>query len=168
MRALRWLVLFASGAAALAASSCVDPVHLDAVEALGPEAAGVDEGPTHRPGQPCTVCHNSSGPGEPNFVAAGTVYDRRGSSTAVPGVIVRLSDIKGARYEAVTNDVGNFYVPENDFTPTYPMFVELERDGVTKKMVTRIGRDGGCAVCHRGGGDTRHMPAVYLKELLDP
>jgi len=155
--------------AALSLSSCFDPVHADAVDSLGPEAAGVREGPRHRPGQPCGVCHGGSGPG-PEFIAGGTVYERRGSSTPLEGVVVVLTDKNNHSTSLRTNDVGNFYLEKFDFD--FPIRAELQysANGVTrtKLMLTRIGRDGGCGSCHLGAGDTRHVPAVYLKEPNDP
>jgi hypothetical protein len=50
-----------------------DPI-LDADKAaLGPEDPNVPEGPLHRAGQPCAVCHRDGGE-DPTFVFAGTVY----------------------------------------------------------------------------------------------
>jgi hypothetical protein len=164
MRFLVGLALLVGLMAALAASSCVDPTHSDAVDALGPEAPGVRDGPLHRPGQPCTVCHGGLGPGEPDFSAAGTVYDTRASTAPLAGVIVALTDSKGASFATETNEVGNFYVPRESYAPIPPMTVELRYGGVTKRMETTIGRNGGCAVCHRGAGGSDHVPAVYFRE----
>src|SRR5207249_3431097 len=50
----RWTWLLAALGGAIA---CGDPVHDDAVAALGPEAPGVRPGPTPRPGQPGLTCH---------------------------------------------------------------------------------------------------------------
>lgn len=154
-------------AVALGAASCIDPVHADAVAALGPEAAGVREGPTHRPGQPCLTCHGGDGPG-PDFAAAGTVYAVRGEAAPLVRGVVRLEDYTGKTIEVATNDVGNFYVETRRFTPVYPMFATVY-DGanktIEKKMVSRIGRDGGCGHCHKGTvAGTNLMPAVFLKD----
>jgi hypothetical protein len=157
-----------AAAAVSSAPACADPQHTDSVDALGPEAQGVREGPQHRPGQPCTVCHGGDGPGDPEFVAAGTVYDRRGSFNGLEDVTVVLRDINGSTFSTRTNDVGNFYVEASRWAPTFPIFVELQFGGLTKKMDTRIGRDGGCGKCHQKNGDTSHNPAVYLKEASDP
>lgn len=154
--------------AAMAIAACMDPHHSDAVDALGGEAPGIRQGPRHRAGQPCTVCHGGSGPGEPDFVAAGTVYDRRGSFNGVENVTIVLRDINGSTFSTQTNDVGNFYVEASRWAPTYPIFVELRYGGLTKRMETRIGRDGGCGVCHQKNGDASHNPAVYLKEASEP
>jgi hypothetical protein len=156
MRALVLLLLAAVSA------SCLDPVHSDAVDALGPEASGVREGPTHRPGQPCLTCHGGDGPG-PDFAAAGTVYETRDGTVPLPNVAVLLRDSSGTTRTAVTNSAGNFYLTAGEWTPAYPMFAELHDGDLVKAMETRIGRNGGCAECHRVGGQTK-MPPVYMKE----
>lgn len=175
-RALRWVAVFGrfwSRALALSlgillavasGASCMDPVHTDAEDALGPEAPGIPEGPLHRAGQPCTVCHGGLGPGSPDFAAAGTVYDVRGSTLPLSGVTVILEDKAGRSWRTETNDVGNFYVTRQEFAPLVPMKVSLVYGGVTKPMETLIGRNGGCAVCHVKTGDASHMPAVYFRE----
>ena len=160
MRQLHSLV--ASLAIGTLSASCLDPVHSSGVDALGPEAAGVPTGPTHRPGQPCLTCHGGDGPG-PDFAAAGTVYATRDGTAPMPDVAVLLRDSTGATRTAVTNSVGNFYITAGEWTPAFPMFAELHYGDITQKMDTRIGRTAGCAECHRGGGLTK-MPPVYLNE----
>lgn len=156
---MRFLVVALAAALTV---SCLDPVHSDAVDALGPEAAGVREGPTHRPGQPCLTCHGGDGPG-PDFAVAGTVYATRNGTAPIEGVAVLLRDSTGTTRTAITNEVGNFYITAGEWTPAYPMFAELHYGDITKTMDTRIGRNGGCAECHRAGGKTE-MPPVYLNE----
>lgn len=151
---------------AIGATSCIDPVHSDAVARLGPEKAGVPEGPTHRPGQPCLTCHGGDGPG-PSWVAAGTIYQVRGDlSKPLVGGLVDLEDYTGKTYTATTNEVGNFWIEEGQWAPVFPLHV-IVYDGAraTKAtMTSRIGRDGGCGLCHQGAEATRTtMPAVYLK-----
>lgn len=148
---------------ALAAFSCVDPVHDDAVEALGSEVRGVRPGPKHRPGQPCLTCHGADGPGEPEMSIGGTVYDVRAGTEGMPRVTVTITDAKGDARELTTNSVGNFYVFKQEWDPAFPLTVSLSGDGTEQVMKTTIGRDGACATCHRGAGDSRHMPAVYLR-----
>jgi mono/diheme cytochrome c family protein len=143
-------------------ASCIDPVHDDAVAALGDEVSGVREGPTHRPGQPCLTCHGGVGPG-PDFQIAGTVFETEGKTTPAPGVKVTLTEPNGAFKDLTTNTAGNFYVEEGRYTPTYPLRVTLTRDGISKEMLTRIGRRSGCADCHRAGGSQALAPIVYLK-----
>lgn len=145
--------------------SCWNPVHADAVDALGDEVAGIPRGPTHRAGQPCTTCHGGDGPGSPEFSMAGTIYASRTSLVAMPGVTVVMVDRGGSTKTAVSNEVGNFYVEADSWSPVYPVHVELQYGSFTKKMDTRIGRNGGCNYCHQGTGDGSHSPAVFLRDV---
>lgn len=162
--------LLAAALLLAALASCMNPVHSDAVTALGDEAPGVRRGPTHRPGQPCLTCHGGDGPGEPDFELAGTVYEEKeqgvpDTSRGASGVTVSLVDAKGATYTTQTNSVGNFYVQEGRYTPVYPVYVTLTRGDVKETMTTRIGRRGSCADCHRGQVGTKNLvPAVYIGE----
>lgn len=142
-------------------ASCMNPVHSDAVAALGDEVSGVREGPTHRPGQPCLVCHGGDGPG-PDFAMAGTVYEKLGTATPSVNTEVVLTDATGSTHTEKTNSVGNFYIQANRWTPTYPVSVLVQRDGVKQNMLTRIGRQTACATCHKSGGSSTTVAAVYL------
>ena len=152
-------------------SSCGDPVHEAEVNALGPEAPGVPHGPTHRPGQPCLTCHGGLGPGNPTFVVAGTIYLNEyvpGTSSYAPlvGGDVHLVDANGLTYDAITNSVGNFYVTQDEWSPTFPLG-NVHPDGSptgidisvapagqptnATPMTTSIDRGGvyaSCAYCH--------------------
>lgn len=107
--------------AAASSASCFDPVHADDVAALGPEAAGVDAGKLHRPGQPCLVCHGGAGPG-PEFAFAGTVYLTQHGSEPARGTQVELRQGSDASktFRATTNEVGNFYVEKRALIPSTP------------------------------------------------
>lgn len=148
---------------AIAGSSCVDPVHDDAVDALGDEAPGVRPGPTHRPGQPCLTCHGGDGPGEPEMSIGGTVYAVRAGTEGIADVSVIVTDAKGGERELTTNSVGNFYMFKSEWEPVFPLTVTVAGAGAEARMKTTIGRDGACATCHRGAGDARRMPGVYLR-----
>lgn len=132
-------------AIALSLADC-DPVHTDAVDALGPEVAGVREGPLHRSGQPCLRCHDGTIGLE--FTVAGTIYQNESGLVAAQGARVSLTDSAGKSYEAVANSVGNFYVVPQELTPTYPMKVSVTYGSVVVTMSSVIGRDGSCAGCH--------------------
>lgn len=154
---------------ALLAVACVDPVHDDEVEALGPERRGVRPGPNHRPGQPCLTCHGGKGPGEPDFSVAGTVYIARGVLEPVAGVTVHLEDATGQTRDPRTNEVGNFYIGTTDWSPVFPMKVTLRDPRADangeKAMETLIRETGSCADCHRGAeGTADKVPAIYLRE----
>jgi len=135
------------GVLMLGSAGC-DPVHSDAVDALGGEAQGVRPGPLHRPGQPCLVCHDGAfgDPGE--FSVAGTIFERPGSKQPVSGATVSLTDATGSSFRIVTNAAGNFYMTPAQWNPTYPVTVTLTADGLTVPMQTSIGRSGACATCH--------------------
>ncbi len=155
-------------ASVLLCASCTDPVHDDAVAALGDERRGVRPGATHRPGQPCLTCHGPQGPGSPELSIAGTVYSARGVQEPLSSVLVVLTDANQSTRTVVSNEVGNFYVASLSWTPTYPVSVELQDpradNGGVKSMVTQIGRSGSCATCHYGADDDpKHMPPVFLR-----
>lgn len=167
MRALPFVILAALALAA--GTSCANPVHTDAVAALGDEAPGVPPGETHRAGQPCSTCHGGEGPG-PDFAVAGTIYEARGVAKAMPGVTVTLTDANGDSRQPLSNEVGNFFLRSQDWAPAYPVYASLSYvDPVTGKkdsatMISRIGGNRGCAFCHHGAdNEPSHMPPVYLQ-----
>jgi hypothetical protein len=158
----------------LLTTSCGDPAHTQAVDALGPEPGG-GTGPEHRPGQPCMVCHGGSGPGVAQFIFAGTIYKTSDAKDPAAGADVALIDAApfaadagtGAGVvHAKTNAAGNFYVPVADFAPTYPVhvFVTAADDDGTRKvqMTSHIGRDGSCAGCHTDPAGSRSPGHVFL------
>lgn len=159
-------VLVSSLLVLLGAASCGDPVRTDAVEELGPEVAGVREGPTHRAGQPCIVCHGATGPGEPEFSIGGTVYVTRGQPAPAAGATVTLTDATGSQRQLVANQVGNFYIERKLWDPVFPIRARVDYAGTKgKDMETRINGNGGCGFCHRGSGDPSHVVPVYAKDL---
>ena len=125
-----------------------DPVRNDQIAALGDEVPGVDQGPQHRPGQPCLLCHDGKLSNAKEFSVGGTVFRRPDDRAPVEGALVHLVGANGSTYDVTTNSVGNFYVRPSEWVPAYPMHVSLEADGIVVKMRTRIGRDGSCAGCH--------------------
>ncbi len=118
-----------------------DPVRDQAVAALGGEAPGVPHGPTHRPGQPCLLCHS-------NFSVAGTVFANAADKQGAPNIVVHLTDSQGKVFDATSNEVGNFFVRTEQYQPVYPMKVALQYSGMTVNMVSNVGRNGACASCH--------------------
>ena len=175
IRTPRSIAMAAVVLAAAISASCFNPVHSDDVAALGGETSGVREGPTHRPGQPCLVCHGSDGPGSPEFEIAGTIYEYRDvPSGGVGGVKVQISDSSNPPKTVTleSNRAGNFYLEKKRASFYYPLTVELSDSRIidapagTKSMITPIGRRGDCSFCHvnnlNPADKTTHMPHVYL------
>lgn len=143
------LSLLAAGLLA-APVACVDVVHQQEVDALGPEQPGVPPGPTHRPGQPCLACHGGSGPAKLQFSVGGTVYDVQGQTQPAVNAAVQIEDVDGKTWTVFTNEVGNFFVTLRDFQPHYPTTNTVtSADGKNSQaMGTLDNRDGSCADCH--------------------
>jgi hypothetical protein len=108
------------------------------------------------------VCHGGDGPGSPTFSVAGTVFETPGELVALPGTLVHLADANGKRVSTWTNDAGNFYLGFNDFSPRYPLWVSLERDGVLVEMKTPSYREGSCAGCHVDPSGAESVGHVYF------
>jgi hypothetical protein len=153
--------------AATLTAGCSDPVVDDAREALGPEIIGIPEGPLHRAGQPCLLCHDGSGPGDLEMSVAGTVFKYPDSFEPLSGALVDIIDSRGTRHTAATNCAGNFFVQPADFDPVFPLWTTLRFGGAEVQMSSPIYRDGSCATCH----DHRPGPAsaghVYFAPTQD-
>lgn len=130
------------------AGAC-NPVHAADIAALGGEAADVPEGPLHRPGQPCTVCHDGA-IGDPSaFSVAGTVYPMTSSPTGEDGVTVTMTDSKMQTYASTTNAAGNFYVRPKEWTPAFPIErVVVQHGSQAAQMYSRISWSSSCGWCH--------------------
>lgn len=149
-----------------AIAACGDPVNDNARDALGGETYGMSPGPTHRPGQPCLVCHGGSGPGSPEFAVAGTVFKFIDGLDFLPGADVTLTDSAGTVVVLRTNQTGNFYIPAADWTVAYPLKVKVSYRGVDAEMKTHVGREGACASCHSDPVSQSSVGHVYL--VADP
>ena len=126
-----------------------DPVQQDKIDGLGGEAPGVPHGPLHRPGQPCTLCHDGAVGNPEAFSVAGTVYQRPADTVGLNGATVKMTDSTGSTYSTTTNAAGNFYVDPASWTPTYPIVgTQIKSGRLTVQMYTRIGWAGSCATCH--------------------
>ena len=136
-------------AAVVAVAGC-DPVHDDAVAALGGEAPGVPRGPLHRPGQPCLLCHDGAVGDPPALSVAGTLFLDANGLVPVSGAAVILQDADGVTSNAATtNEAGNFYFSPDEFLPRYPLQVNSITVGaVAIAMHSHIGGNGSCAGCH--------------------
>jgi hypothetical protein len=146
----------------LALHASCDPVNDAAIAALGPEAPGVPRGPLHRPGQPCILCHSGNFRDPPGFSVAGTVFVNASDTTPAVDAGVLLRDSLDASYQATTNAAGNFYVLPSQFTPTYPMKVEVDYADVKVQMTANVGRDGSCAKCHVDPASSSSPGHVYI------
>ena len=122
-------------------SCSLNPVHDEAVADLGPEEAGVPQGPLHRPDQPCLVCHS-------DMSVAGTIHAAPDDPAPLANVVVTLTDARGSQTTATTNAAGNFFVETSAWAPTYPIHATIALDSLDAIMNTEIGRDGSCASCH--------------------
>jgi hypothetical protein len=175
-----FLSLYVALALVTLAVSC-DPVHDNAVNALGDEDPRVRKGPEHRPGQPCIVCHDGAIGNPRAFSVAGTIYDfdraTGGASTTSPlqFATVVLTDGLGKTWQtAETNSAGNFYVSPTEFTPAYPVQVIVctqeedvclpsTPDGPHKvTMKSLVGRNGSCAGCHTGSPGPSSPGRAYV------
>lgn len=153
-------VAFAATAAFTA--GCDNPVHDNAVAALGAEDPNVPVGPLHRAGQPCVTCHEDGGPAALTFSFGGTVYQDEVTKKALADAFVVLTDANGKHKEAETNCVGNFYIEAVDFQPTFPVHAEILYGGMNATMLSHIGIDGSCADCHTGKDSPMSVDHIYL------
>lgn len=161
---IRLLSLIAALGAAIG-SGCTDPVRDRQIEALGPDTE--PNGPDHRPGQPCILCHSEGGPAEGKaFAIAGTVYDtNKPGSKGAEAVTVQFIDANESKPKEIpqTGPTGNFFVPIGDWPDlTFPVRVALYEDPADppkQTMRSLINREASCNYCHR--------PNVDLKEVKD-
>ncbi len=131
--------------------ACRSPVEDDAIDALGDEVPGVPEGPFHRAGQPCLVCHDDYRGIEPKMAFGGTVYASATDKTPVEGATITIIDGAGTEQVVTSNCVGNFYMTAFDYPPVFPLNVTVQcPDDTLTQMNTVVGRDGSCAGCHEG------------------
>lgn len=137
-------------AAAIAAASCTDPVLDRIVEEQGNETEGISKDEFHRAGQRCTACHQEGGEASDSpFTLAGTVFAQPNRQVGVGDAEIRLTDADGTKHTAKTNCVGNFFVKASEWTPKFPVLVEVAKNGVRRSMRSPIGREADCAGCHR-------------------
>ena len=135
--------------AAVAALAACDPVQDQKTASLGDEAPGVRKGPTHRPGQPCTWCHDGALFDPPAFSVAGTVFESPSKLVGVSGATVTMTDSAGKSYQTTSNEVGNFYVTPDQWTPHFPIpttVIEYSQRKIT--MYSEISWSSSCAECH--------------------
>jgi hypothetical protein len=147
----------------LALGGCIGTSPEDkARQDLGPDPGGYRNGPEHRAGFACTVCHGDSA--TPGFVAAGTVYADQTGSAGLSNAAVTLRDADGHEVTATSNRVGNFFFVlggqvrggngngGNLLTAPlkYPLSVRVSSGGQEQRMRGLIWREQSCSACHRG------------------
>jgi hypothetical protein len=149
--------------AALAGAGCDDPVHDALVASLGPENPAVPPGPLHRPGQPCLACHDGTGPASMTMIFGGTAYEYYNQTAPLVAAQMSFTDSSmGPPFVTTTNCAGNFWVQATDWTPTFPVDVELFYGGFSpEKMRSHIGRAYSCASCHTGTQSSTTVQQVY-------
>jgi len=148
------------------ALGCADPIERDVVSTLGPETNGIPIGPLHRPGQPCVVCHDGNLATELSL--AGTIYERADAPKPVADVLVHLLDAQGAAHKVATNCAGNFFVRPGDYTPAFPLWVAIEREGYRQEMDSPINGEGSCAACHTANEGPTSASRVFLLSFDAP
>ncbi len=149
MRALASLLI-------LSLSACIGTTpEEELADQQGEDPAG-ENGPTHRPGQRCLVCHGS------DFVVAGTVYLRSEDAAGLAGAEVEITDDAGGLFIAVTNRAGNFMLSVGEVdedrqgqgwvglpeAPAFPLRVTVRFADEERRMRNVIHREGACAACH--------------------
>ena len=141
------------------------PPEAETADALGPEVEGVEQGPLHRPGQPCLVCHGEDYTrGGVVFAVAGTIYRESGDEEGEPDVDVIMTDADGRVFTERTNEAGNFYIEAGEAHPTFPMTVEVDGDGApVRHMRSAIYREGSCSACHLIAVDEASAGRVVLE-----
>jgi hypothetical protein len=144
-----------------------DPVHDDAVAALGGETPGVRPGPLHRPGQPCLLCHDGAFGDPPAFSVAGTIFEAPSDHAPVDGADVHLTDSSGSlSRDFTTNAAGNFYVPADDWAPVFPLAVAVKPQEGPDVFMHTLANDGSCATCHADppGSDSPGHVSIRLDD----
>ena len=148
-----------------ALSGCGNPSYDVQIEQLPPDT-GAKEGGSHRPGQPCLLCHGPYKGASPQLAVAGTVFsDKTQADSYVdaaadaaklgqPGVTVTVYDTAVATGRQKKSDAsGNFWLTVDEYTPLFPLGARmdcLKADGTTLQftMASRISREGSCNACH--------------------
>lgn len=127
---------------------------------------GTRAGPTHRPGQPCTYCHDGSQ--EQEFSVAGTVFTTRATPKPVQGARVTLTDANGSVYVAETNCAGNFLVRPKTWSPVFPLKTSVTYKDQTQTMESAVHREASCGACHGLVTSPASAGPVYLWDDITP
>jgi hypothetical protein len=146
------------------ATACEDPVLSAKADSLGRDQGPYEAGPLHRAGDPCGWCHAKGGKAHPYFDVAGTIYAHQSSSEALPGALIHLFDRHGKQVTLQSNQTGNFFAGEGELGLEFPLWVAVERDGKTTKMITPIFRERSCSACHLEPQSPSSAGRVFLWE----
>jgi hypothetical protein len=150
--------------------SCADdPVHDAEVASLLGEVPGVPEGPYHRAGQPCTVCHGGLGPASTQFSMAGTVFEKT-KLIGVDKAEILLVDANGSSptVPIFTNCVGSFFITPDQWNPAFPVLVGIQSGNTKTEMLTQISRATSCAECHTDPQSTDGAGHVFINVSVNP
>jgi hypothetical protein len=140
---------------------------------LGPDPGSYRNGPNHRAGFACTVCHGVSA--SPGFPLAGTIYADPAGKNGVAGATITVRDAKGREVTATSNQVGNFFFVlgqgtgrgnnqgESQLTTAlvYPLSVRVGAGGQEQRMRGLIWREQSCAACHHGQASANSDGVVF-------
>jgi hypothetical protein len=125
---------------------------------------GTRKSPLMRPGSNCMTCHGVT-TGAPTFLFAGTVYTslhEPNDCTGLANAKVRVTDNDGISYDAVTNEVGNFYVYADGGVLATPYRATIfAPDGGIQGMVSPQ-EDHACNGCHNAVGSPNSAPGRLL------
>jgi hypothetical protein len=96
----------------------------------------------HNAGAACQGCH--TGGVAPAWTLAGTLYDSRQGTAAIPGATITITDATGAELTLITASNGNFYTQQ---PITFPVTVSASKCPDTKSMGSQVAT-GNCNGCH--------------------
>jgi hypothetical protein len=63
-----------------------------------------------------------------------------------------------------TNCAGNFFVEAVDWTPLFPVHVQIVYGDQSAQMISHMGRETSCATCHTGTVSPMSVSQVYLNQ----
>lgn len=106
-------------------------------------------GSTMLPGADCLACHNDASREAPTWTAGGTIFTDASGLRAGKNVTITITDDAGKVVTMTSNTVGNFYTSKS---LTFPINVEIEKNGVKKQMASAVD-NGGCNSCHSCSGE---------------
>jgi hypothetical protein len=159
---------------ALALGGCIGTTpEQQARQDLGPDPGPYDNGPEHRAGFACTVCHGESA--TPSFELAGTIYADQVGRNGLENATITVRDAKGQEVTATSNRVGNFFFEAGGGSGrrgnqgasrlatvlVYPLSVRVSAGGQEQRMRGLIWREHSCAGCHRGSPSATSNGPVF-------